>query len=323
MGTKRQSMISKFLSQLSNYYSLENDLSNIVVALCNSNPAFREKFIKFFFPKMDLNTIESITREVPDNNNLGSRVDIYIAMNNDTKPYIIEVKKGDRNHHFGQYEEAYGIERDRFGYITNYDCVEGKKLGYDVKTWEEFYNFISESEDDFVKGFLAYLKIVCGIIKYEHPMDITGLNAIPCFIDASKKIIEEGNGIAKTQFYKTFIYRSSLQVGFIFKYAEEASLDGAAYIGLWFNEKPIITIVINSRSWLSEKIIQHKDDIFKKSIYAKKAYKDYYWSKDDVWFDLSDKKLEDFINANSFDEQVNILREFMHEVLVNLEPFFE
>ena len=318
-------MLTKLFEQLANYYHQENDLSNIVVALCNSHQFFKEIFVKFFFPNIDINKIESIAREVPDENNQGSRVDIYITMLDDKKPYIIEVKKGDRNHHFGQYEEAYEIGKDRFGYITNYNCIEGKELGYDVKTWDDFYNHLLKfvNDDEFIKGFASYLKNVCGIIKYDNPMDITGLNAIPCFIDASKKIIEENNSVAKTQFYKTFIYRSSLQVGFIFKYAEEANLDGAAYIGLWFNEKPVITIGINSRSWLSEKIIQNKDEIFDKSIYAQKAYKDYYWSKDDVWFDLSDDKLEAFINAKSFDEQVDILRDFMNEVLADLEPLFE
>lgn len=318
-------MINKFIEQLSGYYNSENDLSNIVVALCNSHQTFRDTFVKYFFPSIDVNKINSIEREIPDNNNLGSRVDIYISMIDEEKPYIIEVKKGDRNHHFGQYEEAYEIGKERFGYITNYECYEGKALGYDVKTWEDFYNHIVQNEcnDEFLNGFASYLKNVCGIIKYDNPMNITGLNAIPCFIDASKKIIDENNYIAKVQFYKTFINRSSLQVGFLFKYSEESAIDGFALIGLWFYEKPIITIGVSSRPWLSDKILENKEKIFDKSIYAKQAYRDKYWQKDDVWFDLSDNKMDDFIKASSFDEQVSILREFFNEILVNLKFLFE
>lgn len=317
-------MIHKFIEQLSNYYSLENDLSNIVVALCNSHHNFKEKFVRYFFPAIDVNKIESIEREVPDSDNLGSRVDIYITMIDEKKPYIIEVKKEDRNHHFGQYEKAYKISRDRFGYITNYDCSEGKSLGYDVKKWEGFYDYIRQVDntDDFLNGFASYLKNVCGIIKYDFPMNITGLNAIPCFIDASKKIIDEKNDVAKTRFFRTFIKESSLQIGFTFKYSEEANVDGFALIGLWFNENPVITIGISSRSWLSEKILQNKESIFEKSIFAKQAYRECYWHKDDVWFDLSDEKMNAFVKASSFDEQVDILRKFVTEILVNLKPLF-
>lgn len=184
-------MVKKFFEQLAGYYRLENDLSNIVVALCNSNLGFKEKFVHFFFPKLDVARIESITREVPDRKNLGSRVDIYITLTDDRKPFIIEVKIGDRNHHFGQYEKAYEIDKDRFGYITNYGCIEGKELGYDVKTWKDFYDFLSKKEDkdEMADAFAIYLKNVCGIIKYDKPMNIKGLDAIPCFVETVKKII--------------------------------------------------------------------------------------------------------------------------------------
>lgn len=48
---------------------------------------------------------------------MGIRVDIHILMNSNEK-YIIEVKIGNRNHHFGQYEEAFGVDAGHFGYIS-------------------------------------------------------------------------------------------------------------------------------------------------------------------------------------------------------------
>lgn len=127
-------MIANFISNLSTYYNVENDLSNITCILCEADEDFKTKFLKFFFPDIEVNNVAFIEREVPDLCNRGCRVDIYITMENDDIPYIIEVKINDNHHHFGQYDKAYNVSRDRFGYITNYNCLEGRHLGYDVKT---------------------------------------------------------------------------------------------------------------------------------------------------------------------------------------------
>jgi len=53
-----------FFKELAGYYRHENDLSNITVALCNSCVWFKEKFLHFFFPNLEVGDVASIQREV-------------------------------------------------------------------------------------------------------------------------------------------------------------------------------------------------------------------------------------------------------------------
>ena len=315
-------MIKEIFEQLAYYYRHENDLSNIVVALCNSNSIFKEMFVKFFFPDIKVSDVESILREVPDKNNMGSRVDIFINMANQSKPYIVEVKIDDRNHHFGQYEEAYEIGKERFGYITNYECLEGRESGYDVKTWEDFYEYLSESRlnDEVINAFGVYLKNVCGIIKYENPMNIKGLSAIPCFVETVRKIILKERNWIKTSFYREYAYSSSIHEGFKFKFPQNNEY-GFALFGLWFQEKPIISIAVNSRHRLSERIITEYCENSNRERFFKVPYMEKFWDKDDVWFEMSDDGLHRFINADTYEEQKRILAEFFEEVMKELEKY--
>ena len=321
---KESQMLKTFFEQLAGYYRAENDLSNIVVALCNAHQEFKEKFVKFFFPHLNVNHIESILREVPDKNHLGSRVDIYITTTKDTKPYIIEVKIGDRSHHFGQYEEAYEIGKDRFGYITNYECIEGKEQGYEVKTWEGFYDELNESEDEIIKAFAVYLKNVCGIIKYDKPMNITGLDAIPCFADTIRRIISKERNWVETPFYKEYARRDSIHVGFTINFPKSAT-DGFARYGLWFfQEKPLITICLTDNLRLSEQIMNDRENVIENTWIAKQPYQEdeKIWEANEVWFELSDEKLQDFINAPSYEEQQRIVEAFFDEVIRSIQKYF-
>lgn len=163
-------MVINFFKQIGLFLQNENDLSDITCAMCHSSENFKKWFIAFFFPNLDVSKILSIEREVPDEKEKHSRVDLMIRVESDELPYLIEVKIYDRQHHFGQYEEAYGVGRERLGYITNYICYEGKKLGYDVKTWNEWYSILEShiltlpegEEKSLCSGYLVYLKQVCG-----------------------------------------------------------------------------------------------------------------------------------------------------------------
>jgi hypothetical protein len=191
MKNDTESMIIKFLEDLSQYYHQENDLSNITCSICNTSENFKSKFLKFFFPKIDIDDVCEISREVPDCRNAGCRVDIYISMQNDETPYIIEVKIYDFHHHFGTYDHAYQIPKERFGYITNYICREGIDQGYSVKTWEDFYKYLLnfDDNDEITNGYIQYLKNTCDITMYDKPMNAKYLSTIPCFIDSANKII--------------------------------------------------------------------------------------------------------------------------------------
>lgn len=164
-------MTMEFFNQLSLYYNSENDLSNVTCALCNSSMWFKERFVHFFFPQLMVDDILSIEREVCDDRDMHSRVDLMIRVKDDPMPWLIEIKIYDQNHHFGQYETAYDVGRERLGYITNYFCKEGIDLGYDVKTWDEWSKVLKDSlsecgsneETVLCEGYIEYVNKVCGL----------------------------------------------------------------------------------------------------------------------------------------------------------------
>lgn len=315
-------IIKDFIKNLSDFYYYENDISNITRTLCVSDNNFKEKFLHFFFPKLDISRIEDIKREIPDSKTGRSRVDIYISLKDEKLPYLIEVKNYDQNHHFGQYEEDYGIGIERFGYITNYECTEGKEKGYDVKTWEELYDYLSSFKDNnaLIEGYLDYIKRTCNIMIYTKPMNITGLTAIPCFASTVKKILNNQEECLRTKFYRSFCYEKSIHMGFNIL-NEDKKKNGFAVFSLWY-EKPEISIGINARAWLSEKIMNDEDSITSGSQYCEKPYKDKFWDKDDVWFDLKENKLQNFIDTDSYEIQYQILKDFLEDVLKRIKIYF-
>ena len=92
----------------------ENDLSDITWALCNASHKFKEVFLKFFFPEIQISPDVVIEREISKDD---SRPDFVI--HNGSELYIIENKINDQAHHFGQYEKAFKVTPERFGYIAN------------------------------------------------------------------------------------------------------------------------------------------------------------------------------------------------------------
>ena len=152
-------------------------------------------------------------------------------------------------------------------------------------------------------------------------MDFKGLDSIPCFVNTVKKIISKERSSVKTTIYKEYAYSSSIHESFLIEYTGK-NCTGFALFGLWFHEKPIISICINSRPWLSEQIMNDQQNIIEKMRISKPPYKEYFWDKDDVWFELSDEKLQNFINTASYDKQLIILEEFFDEVINNIQKYF-
>lgn len=309
---------SQFFENLASYYRHENDLSNITVALCNASECFKEKFLHFFFDSIDVSNVTDITREVWDQNGAGSRVDIHISMNSDEK-YIIEVKIGDKNHHFGQYEDAFGVDIDHFGYITNYYCREGLKLGYDVKTWRQFYDTLNRSDnlDSLSHSYMSYLKKVCGITKYNSPMNLKSLNAIPQFFETMDSIVakesetlhisplDEKRG-AWNYSYKVF--RIDGKVG------NEWLTNG--YFLVYYPGPHTISIGIAGCDKIPVKDIEKnaKNEQFS---YSNVPYIDTDWWGY-LWYDLSDSALEQMQKTESMEEQEKILTNYLNEVMSSI-----
>lgn len=315
-------MLKDFFEQLSSYYNLENDLSNITVALCNSNEFFREKFIHFFFPQIVIADIESIEREVPDKKGMGSRVDILIQLTNDPKPYLIEVKINDQNHHFGQYEDAYDVDKGRLGYITNYDCIEGKLQAYDVKTWEQFYHYMAsvKTADVLIIGYLKFLSQVCGIIDIRQRLVLNddafkekalGIFSSLCSIKTETLIIQRRNRFDRDTFK---------MVDFYYGYNPESTERPPYYATIEFNysdaESPFIRLYFTKNSnpeayeFLLNSNNAQEGRTFEKGVRFK-------WWGDNVGFYLK-SKLFNILASPS--EQVELLRDFIEEVLTRVKP---
>jgi hypothetical protein len=315
-------MLKDFFEQLTLYYNLENDLSNFTVALCNSNDFFKEKFIHYFFPDLSIDNIHSIEREVPDKRGKGSRVDILIQMKNDDKPYLIEVKIGDQNHHFGQYEEAYEVPKERLGYITNYVCVEGKEKGYDVKTWEGFYRYLAslKTADILIIGYMKYLSQLCGILDVKQKLvlndDSFKNNAIDifsklCSARTDKYVIKRRNRFDRDQ-YK--------MVDFYYGYNPTITERPPYYATIEFNfadpESQFIRLFVTKNSnpeafsLLLNPINSREGRTFDKGMRFT------LWG-DNIGFQLKSKLFNVLSNP---DEQMELLKDFMEEFLMRIKP---
>lgn len=311
--------LSSLFNCLAQRFGKENDLSDITWAMCQASPAFKELWIHFFFPDLDLLTVESIEREIPDDSGNGSRVDFLINIENQ-KPYLVEVKIWDQKHHFGQYEKAYGIDKERLGYITNYPY---RQEGYQVKQWNEFYrhlvdaNGIPEEERSLICAYCEYLRNVCGIVMIDGIIDIEKMSSL---YDLTLVFHELANG--QTDVYETHRYRKDFSYDhckytcLIAKYCDIHEW-GTQYpvIGIWYNNKPRIAAgYYEARDWCKSicDFMSANRSSFNEvpRTYCSKPKTD-----SGYFFYLSDEYLERFKNASSSEEQKVILRNFLDEVL--------
>lgn len=313
-------MTTDFFKQLSMYYDKENDLSNVTCAMCNSSEFFKEKFIHFFFPELDVAKITSIQREVCDEDNMHSRVDMFITLSDDDKPYLIEVKIYDENHHFGQYEAAYKVSKDRLGYITNYICTEGIEKGYDVKTWNEWYDALKSSisaidnneEAALCTGYLEYVKQVCGFydavtsLQFDEESEKSFIQTLRLAIKYDKHLV---NPHITRQYSEpleynviTFMYDDDKQGGF----AGLIYNKGVPSICIGYSKT--LPISANAYNVLFNNIPQ-SDEWFGELIKTK------FFSSPTVILPMSEAQHEAFVDSKTSNEQVNILRTFIDKAV--------
>ena len=176
--TKMAVELPAFFKSLAERFKNENDLSDVTYALCQSDKAFLQFFLDFFFGAgtIDINKqkVEISREEFLDD---GSRPDFTIYV--DREKYLVEVKIKDRNHHFAQYQaNLKGEKRGRLGYIANYtikpkdDLSKSDQKAYDmacdygrtVKTWKELVGRLENYQafnDPVIRGYLQYVRNVC------------------------------------------------------------------------------------------------------------------------------------------------------------------
>jgi len=295
--------------------------------MCKTSKSFQTSFLKFFFPKATFDDITKFEREHADGD---SRPDFYIKNGNDE--YLIEVKINDRNQHFGQYDGTFKIGKERLGYITNYQM---KQEGYEVHTWEEFYDFLFkalpdiEEEKKLWQAYLDYLKNVCRIIKMTKKMNLDGMYSLFEFYDAlSKKILN-----VDTDQYHIEPYESEKDTHnggnlegtpkngimgkyFYLNYVNSPIKESWGWIGVYFErEHPLICMGFENNEGWGKPICDIIPESCVKSLPKGEYYQCVYYDPFGLWFDLSDEKRKEFSNALDLNSQIDILKSYVDEVV--------
>ena len=283
---------------------------------------FRDKFVHFFFPKLNPEDISEIRREMPDGNDNHSRVDICIRMKNDDKPYLIEVKIYDEQHHFGQYERSYGVDKSRLGYITNYYCADGIAKGYDVKQWDEFYDYLagqkaeSPEENELISGYLCYLQRVCGLVKSDAPVDFDGNVAS---VDLKK--IFESVLQTKTDRWelKKYNYPDSGIVCFYVIFAKNPSVKHFGFVTLpQCQNGPGIAVCFQSSCFVA-KVISDNEELFENGEYCRRPVSSKLYSSKCVCVVPDAAKMAELNAMPTFAEQKKLLENFIIEIMDKIE----
>ncbi len=320
-------MFKIFFSNLAEYFYKENDLSDVTVSLINSSFAFKSFFLNYFFgDKIDIKHVANVTREVPSQDK-ESRVDIFIELDNG-QLFLVEVKIGDTNHHFGQYEKSYNIPSSRLGYIVNYGC---KKEGYDVKQWSDLYlklldftSKMNESEEkQMLLGYAEYVKNVCNIYKFEGVMKFSGIYSLYGLFMAIEKLCKreeedftlevysktKGNTIGIKMIYFHLTYKNST-IG-----------ESWGNIGLWYDSlEPVLCIGFNNHSAWGKNVydildMHHSHNETTHISEMTKLYYEKYEGEDTFFFEGTDKFISRFEDCTRYEDQERILKEFIDEVI--------
>ena len=301
----------------------ENDLSDVTWAACMACPGLQEAFVRFFFPDA-AGGVEAFEREHVQG---GSRPDFYLRMGGEV--YLIEIKLYDPHHHFGQYEQDFGIPASHLGYITNYPL---QKEGYTVRTWEELYYYLHRllpadgEERNVWLAYLAYMKQVCSIYKRPEKMDLKGMYSLYAFMQELRRLVNRDTETYHAEWYGSkqdthgggnrFVAMRDGAAGcyFSLKYKHAPIAESWVWIGVYFKEEsPSICLCFENCDGWGKPVC----DLLPREKAPAVAVGDYagvpYYDSGSLWFNLSDARLAEF-DASDFDRQVEILGAFIDEV---------
>lgn len=311
------SEISDFIEYLSWRMKDENDLSDITWSFCESSEEFRNLFLTFFFgnDKYNWNKVTEFKREY---SRAGSRPDFYFK--NEGVEYIIEVKINDRNQHFEQYNKKNTFENAIKGYITNYKL--NNYSGYSLKTWEDFRNYIKNSNlkinRELLDGYINYLDNVCSIKEIKQ-MKLKAIESLYHFHNALDKIIECDNDnyfyTRYTQTDKSSDIRQGRCFQLNFKKLDIGDIWG--WIGLYFNEQTVLCIEFDKNEGWGLPVFKILDscDNHNEGIFASKPYEE----DGAYYFDLLENQLQKFESTDIVENQIEILNSFFQEVIKYVE----
>lgn len=248
--------IFSFFTTLSDRLYKENDLSDVTYAMCESDECFKQFFLDFFFPnaKLDASSV-TIEREHVTQGN--GRPDFWIIVPND-KPYIVEVKIWDGNHHFEQYYNELN-DWSHLGYIANYDLNsvdvkcnnENKKagdIGCRLAIWKDFVNALEQYQffnDSSIEAYAKFVKRVCPFDDFnleKVEVSLEDFKAISRFIKKIDKTIEDVKiqlGDLKIQIYtgSSRYFISQYRMGRFFEFDFEKGRRVWGWIGTYYYQE--------------------------------------------------------------------------------------
>lgn len=320
----------------------ENNLSDITWAFCQTYPTFKRLFITFFFKDIDENApYVDIERERPSGS---SRVDFFF--NHAGENYIIENKIDDKSQHFGQYDTTYNVTPQHFGYIINYDDFWWKGLsrkeyadkGYQIRTWEEFYDYleearsnkeISKEEQNAISQYQTYVKNVCSIIKIKKPMRLSALGALPAFFQIlDKKALQINREDFQT---KVYINGQKTKFGgnFISYHPEDCAFgrffsvtfpafkrykENWGWLGIYCHIDSAPTICIgfdDNKSWGRPiyRLIQPTINDDNSAWYEESGM---------LWTDMNEEEFRQLNEAESIEKQIELIQNFVIRAMGNI-----
>jgi hypothetical protein len=314
----------EFFKRLSARVYKENSLSDITWALCNSSDWFRDLFLKYCFDE-EITGIDCFEREYSRGD---SRPDFYITTM-DGKEYLIEIKIGDRNDHFEQYDKTFQGAKKSF--IANYKVPPIN--GWITKTWKEFSQHLNDnisekniSENNIIKGYVAYLNSVINKVEV-NKMNFTNLVSLIDFYNCLTEISQGITDFSLEEYRSNSAIKSygplgNLRYGKYFHYSNSRKKDVYFWLGIFFgigesDEKYSgIYFVIDhytNEGWCPKEEVQ-----IIKELKSGKYFDDSDESEDGIWVGLKEEYDEKFCSDTDVEEQKQILREFLTEILQKL-----
>ncbi|MEY8607369.1 hypothetical protein E5360_09875 [Muribaculum intestinale] len=315
-------MLVKFISNLSQRFRSENDLSDVTWTMCQTSDRFQRIFLQFFFPNLPDDCSEVwIGREDSKDD---SRPDFIFYYKDET--YLIENKIGDKNHHFEQYVKTFKIEPAHLGYIANYPIA---KDGFQTHTWRELFLHLSknvpEGEKELWTAYLEYIKDVCCIFITEKPMNLQGMFSLYTFYRCLDDVFVFDNDAFSSALYDSLKdtngggnFLCTPRDGVMGKYfslkLKKCHVKKSwGWLGVYFDRMdPVICLgFCNREDWGKPvfNILNRDPDAIPEGNYASKPYEE----DGAYWFDF---KKNELFNDLDLDGQVKMLREFFQEAIM-------
>lgn len=314
--------LSILLEKLADRFHSENDISDITYTLLQTDNEFKKMFLKYIFKDLEIEEIQYIQRELPEDN---SRPDFVIGTS--TKRYLIEVKKYDKNHHFDQYVQSFP-EYER-AYITNYEIEEMKeeyKDKYFFYTWKEIYDHLCKQnnnpKNETIQGYTKYLEKVCNFMEI-NDMRFGNLYNLAQFNVYVKEITENKYGNLILSPYDTKYNYSSTYSGTYFSLKKENTQKCIyPWFGVYYKDSiPIIGFTMEFAKGWCGLLKESRDQIYselKKLEYGKiESEKDV----NAIYVSLKEEKFNELQNTDDILKQKKILQEFLKEVIFKLGNF--